>query len=137
MIHSCVLVLDTNTELAPFLGVHRGTLHPLWEIDGAILLLISMLSQLILNKKTLNRTIASTLGNRWGDTSFDINAFTAHSKQQDIGYGDIFLHLNAFAGHSKQWAGFFRPVRLFNMGRFSTNCIFVCYRISLKNPNLV
>ena len=28
----------------------------------------------------------------------------------------LFFYLNAFVAHSKQWAGFFRAVRLFNMG---------------------
>ena len=42
--------------------------------------------------------------------------FKAHSKQKDIKQGDSFFYLNAFVAHSKQWAGFFRAVRLFNMG---------------------
>ena len=63
MIHSCVLIVDTNTGLAPFFG------GPLWDIG-------------------------------WGDTSFDINAFKAHSKQ---------------------WAGIFRAVKLFNMGLYMFN----------------
>ena len=45
--------------------IHYGTL------DGAILLLISMLLRLILNKRTLNRAILF----------FYLNAFTAYSKQ--------------------------------------------------------
>ena len=51
----------------------------------------------------------------WGDTSFDINAFKAHSKQKDIKQGDTFFYLNAFVAHSKQWTGFLRALRLFNM----------------------
>ena len=38
------------------------------------------------------------------------------SKQKDIKQGDTFFYLNAFVAHSKQCAGFFRAVRLFNMG---------------------
>ena len=54
-----------------------------------------------------------------GDASFDINAFTAHSKQQDvISQGDTFFYLDAFAVHPKQWEGFFQAVRLFNMGKY-------------------
>ena len=68
----------------------------------------------------------------WGDTSFDINAFKAHSKQKDIKQDDcihygtlskrtlnraiLFFYLNTFTAHSKQLAGFFRAVRLFNIG---------------------
>ena len=32
MIHPCVLVVDTNTGLAPFFGGPHGKLHPLWDI---------------------------------------------------------------------------------------------------------
>ena len=60
-----MIVLDTNTGLAPFFGVHHGTLHPLWDIE-------------------------------WDDTSFD---------------------LHAFAAHSKQWEGFFQAVSIFNLDK--------------------
>ena len=49
----------------------------------------------------------------WDDTSFDIDALKAHSKQKDIKQGDIFFYLNAFAAHSKQWAGFFASRKAF------------------------
>ena len=68
--------------------IHYGTL------DGAILILISMLLGLILNKRTLNRAILflypcfCSSFKTMGDTYFDINAFKAHSKQKDIKQSD-------------------------------------------------
>ena len=53
-----------------------------------------------------------------GVTSFDIDAFKVHSRQKDIKQGDTLFYLNAFVAHSKQWAGFFRALRLFNMGTY-------------------
>ena len=41
---------------------------------------------------------------------------------KNIKQGDTFFYLNAFVAHSKQWAGFFRAVRLFNMG-YVEDCI--------------
>ena len=96
-ITNCLLI-GPYSGSPPFLGVHHGKLHPLWDIewgdtsfdinafkahskqkdikqddcihygtlDGAILLLISMLLRLILNKKILNRMIASTMGHLMG-----------------------------------------------------------------------
>ena len=49
----------------------------------------------------------------WDDTSFDINAFKAHSKQKDIKQGDTFFYFNAFVAHSKQWAGLFSSRKAF------------------------
>ena len=50
----------------PFLGVHHGKLHPLWDIE-------------------------------WGDTSFAINAFKAHSEQKDIKQDDC-IHYGTLDG---------------------------------------
>ena len=45
------------------------------------------------------------MGNKVGDTFFDIYTFTAHSNK----VGDTFHDLYTFTDHSNEWASFFQP----------------------------
>ena len=76
MIHPFVLIVDTNTGLAPFFG------GPLWHIG-------------------------------WGDTSFDINAFKADSKQKYIKQGDTFFLSQCFRSSFKTMGGLFSSRKAF------------------------